>query len=163
MFSWKVTVARCLLLMGGSVVMGLIHNHVFSQQGIELGRSPLVAVSGVDEVRFIDLKEAEIQWKADATFVDARPEEFYLAEGHIKNALSLPNQDFETAFSRAQEFLPRQESLVIYCSGYGCEDSAELAGKLMGKGYLNVFVYEGGWPEWSEAGLPVELPAGEME
>jgi hypothetical protein len=31
----------------------------------------------------------------------------------------------------------------------------------MARGYDRIFVYEGGWPEWLEAGYPVELPDSE--
>jgi len=166
MFSWRMTVLRALLLVGGSLIMGLVHNYVFSRQGIEIGQSPLQADSGLDEARFIDLREAHAKWKADAIFIDARAEDFYIAEGHIKKAVSLPNKDFETAFARAERRLPSKDhELVIYCSGFGCEDSPELAKKLIGRGYGHVFVYEGGYPEWNDAGLPIEhsLPADELE
>ena len=159
MFSWKITVLRSLILVGISMAVGLVHNYAFSHQGIRLGQSPLQAVSGLAEARFIDLTAAADKWKAGAIFVDARDEVFYTYEGHIKKAVSLPNKDFEAAFARSAEHLsPKDRELVIYCSGFGCEDSAELAKKLMDKGYSYVFVYEGGWPEWSDAGLPIEPP-----
>lgn len=164
MFSWKMTVLRCLVLAGISMAVGLVHNYAFSQQGIRIGQSPLQATSGLPETFFIDLTAAHDKWKAGAIFVDARDEVFYTYEGHIEKAISLPNKDFAAAFARSGELLsPKDRELVIYCSGFGCEDSAELAKKLMEEGYSYVFVYEGGWPEWSDAGLPVELPPGEVE
>lgn len=164
MFSWKSTVLRSLILVGISLAVGLVHNYAFSQQGIRLGQSPLQAVSGLAEALFIDLTAAHDKWKAGAIFVDAREEVFYLYEGHIEKSVSLPNKDFEAAFARSGELLsPKDRELVIYCSGFGCEDSAELAKMLMDKGYSYVFVYEGGWPEWSDAGLPIVSPAGEVE
>lgn len=153
------TLLRAAALVGASVLMGLVHNYVFSHEGIELSRSPLQAVSGLEEARFIGREEAKAKWDRDVTFVDARAEEFYRYEGHIEGALSLPYEDFETAYQRVGGRLPgKDREIVCYCSGYGCEESAEVAKLLMARGYGRVFVYEGGWPDWREAGLPVELP-----
>ena len=49
------------------------------------------------------------------------------------------------------------EEIVCYCSGFGCEESTELARSLTEAGYRFVYVYKGGWPEWSEAELPSEV------
>jgi 3-mercaptopyruvate sulfurtransferase SseA len=46
--------------------------------------------------------------------------------------------------------------LVLYCSGYGCPDSFDLGIILLAEGYRDVRVFEGGFPEWADAGLPVE-------
>lgn len=51
---------------------------------------------------------------------------------------------------------PVETTLVVYCNGYGCPDSRETAEKLLSAGFGRVFVYEGGFPEWKEAGLPTE-------
>jgi rhodanese-related sulfurtransferase len=45
--------------------------------------------------------------------------------------------------------------LVIYCNGYGCPDSFDLGLRLIEAGYRDVRVFEGGLPEWRDAGLPV--------
>ena len=77
--------------------------------------------------------------------------------GHIRGAVSLPVTDFETLLPEKRRELPSpDEEIVCYCSGYGCEESVELADKLKASGYRHVFVYLGGWPEWSEAQLPSE-------
>jgi len=47
-------------------------------------------------------------------------------------------------------------TLMLYCSGFGCPDSFDLGERLLAEGYLDVRVYEGGFPEWRDAGLPVE-------
>ena len=50
--------------------------------------------------------------------------------------------------------------LVVYCSGYGCPDSFDLAMRLLAAGYRDVLVFEGGFPAWQDAGLPVMTGAG---
>ena len=159
MFNRRRTLLRAILLVTVSVVMGLLHNFVFSREGIGLTQSPLQAVSGLDEARFIQVDEAKAKWDQDVLFVDARAEEFYTYEGHIQGALSLPYVDFERIYPAIEnELRPTDQEVVCYCSGFGCEESAELAKLLMARGFDRVFIYEGGWPEWLEAGLPVKLP-----
>jgi rhodanese-related sulfurtransferase len=139
--------------------MGLLHNYVVSSNGIRVEQNPLQAVSGLEVDRFLELAEAEAKWKQGVTFVDARAEEFFIYEGHIEGALSLPYIQFEEVFPLIQNELPPKDGeLVCYCSGFGCEESVELAKLLHSKGYRRVFIYEGGWPEWLDAGLPVVVP-----
>jgi rhodanese-related sulfurtransferase len=160
----STTVLRAAALVLVSIMMGLLHNYVVSSEGIRLEQNPLQAVSGLEEARFLALEEAEAKWKQGAAFIDARAEEFFVYEGHIEGALSLPYLQFEEVFPRIQNKMPpKDRELVCYCSGYGCEESVELAKLLQNKGYKGVFVYEGGWPEWLEAGLPVVLPEQENQ
>jgi rhodanese-related sulfurtransferase len=157
---WGTTFSRAAALVSLSVVVGLLHNFVFSREGIGLEQNPLQAVSGLDETRFIQLEEAKTKWNHGARFIDARAEEFYTYEGHIRGALSLPYEDFERAYPVVEDELPtKDQEVVCYCSGFGCEESAELAKLLMTRGFKHIFIYEGGWPEWLEAGLPVERPS----
>jgi rhodanese-related sulfurtransferase len=44
---------------------------------------------------------------------------------------------------------------VTYCSGFGCPDSFDLGMRLIETGYRDVRVFEGGYPEWRDAGLAV--------
>lgn len=157
MFSWARTVLGAAAIVGCAIAVGLFHNHI-SPEGIGLTQHPLEAVSALDSSRFLTtLEETEAKWRAGVTFVDARAEDFYLYEGHIPGAISLPVLDFDTAFPKVKDQLPSpDEEIVCYCSGYGCEESTELAKKLAEEGYRRVYVYTGGWPEWSEAGLPFE-------
>jgi rhodanese-related sulfurtransferase len=156
---WKATISRATALVLVSSVMGLLHNYLFSYEGIRVRQNPLQAVSGLAEARFIELEEAEAKWDEGVLFIDARAEEFFIYEGHIQGAISLPYIHFDEAFPRIQSRLPsKKQEVVCYCSGFGCEESVELAKLLMGEGYSRVLVYEGGWPEWLEAGLPVTLP-----
>ncbi len=46
--------------------------------------------------------------------------------------------------------------LIIYCSGYGCPDSYSVGIRLAQAGFSDVLLYEGGFPEWRDAGRLVE-------
>lgn len=91
----------------------------------------------------------------NALAVDARTGEAY-RQAHIPDAVSLPLVDYG---QRKDEFLDAVESgrtLIVYCSGYGCPDSFDLSVRLLEAGYRDVRLFEGGLPEWRDAGLPVE-------
>lgn len=164
MFSWKGTILRASFLVLVSVLVGFVYNYYWHRNGIRLGEHPLEAVSGLDGSVFLrTLEEAESKWRAGATFVDARDELFY-EQGHIPRAVSLPVVRFDEVFPRVKALLPDDGEIVCYCSGFGCEESTEAAERLIARGYRKVYVYEGGWPEWSSAGLPMEKgPEGDLD
>lgn len=97
-------------------------------------------------------------------FVDARDDAHY-AKGHIPGAYQLD-------YYRPENYLPAvlpaamaAQRVVIYCSGGDCQDS-ELAGGLLrdsGVPPQNLFIYPGGFAEWSTNNLPVELGAKDSQ
>ncbi|MDO3377352.1 rhodanese-like domain-containing protein [Geoalkalibacter halelectricus] len=150
--------AAVILSLG--VVIGLSINHrlVFSAFS---GRvvTPVVhkptAQVGVAYPRPIGLDEVLAARDVGAILVDARIPEVY-REGHIAGAVPLPLADVDAYLD---DFLARfapDQQLILYCSGYGCPDSFDLGLRLIDEGYLDVWSYEGGMPEWRAAGLPVE-------
>ena len=158
---WGKTILRAGVIVACATAVGLIHNRI-SPEGIGIGQHPLQAVSELGASWFLDTPQAKKKWDQGVIFVDARAEDFYLYEGHIAGAISLPVMEFDAAFARVEDRLPSpDEEIVCYCSGFGCEESTALAEKLTEKGYRRVYVYEGGWPEWSEDGLPSEVENNE--
>lgn len=97
----------------------------------------------------------ELLERNEAIIIDAR-EGSAFSEGHIKGALSLPVGEFEARLKTFLATTPVHSQLVIYCSGYGCRDSNMLGEKLTAHGYGRILIYEGGYPEWKDAGLPIE-------
>jgi rhodanese-related sulfurtransferase len=91
----------------------------------------------------------------EVLLLDARHVDLYL-QGHLPAARSLPWGEIESRLDDFRREVPLHNTLVVYCSGYGCEDSFLLAQRLMAAGYEDVRVFEGGMPEWRDAGLPVE-------
>ena len=90
----------------------------------------------------------------DMLIVDARSPELY-ERSHILGAVSLPMVDVEERLSDFMERVPKNRSIIVYCSGFGCPDSFDLGVRLLEEGYQDVRVFEGGFPEWHDAGLPV--------
>jgi rhodanese-related sulfurtransferase len=116
----------------------------------ELGSETPAGISSVSvqEVKaLLDSKKALV--------VDARREFFYNKE-RIPNALLLPIVQYDLKFPEFAGRIKKDQLLILYCSGYGCEDSHQLAEKLLQAGYRKLRVFNGGLPEWKQAGLPTE-------
>lgn len=91
--------------------------------------------------------------------VDARGPELF-AMGSIDGALSLPLVDIDAFLPAFLARVAKDQVIIIYCSGFGCPDSFDLGVLLIELGYQDVRVFEGGYPEWRDVGLPV---AGENQ
>lgn len=104
---------------------------------------------------FVPVGEAIALHKAGVRFLDARDAKEY-AGGHIPGARSLPFYDFDAKQAAALDGAAKSDPIVVYCEGVGCELSLFLGRQLEGLGYTGVKVFYGGFPEWKNAGLPVE-------
>lgn len=97
----------------------------------------------------------ELYDRKEALFVDARDSAAFSA-GHIKGAVSLPVGALEARLPLFIATVPPTALLVAYCNGYDCHDSRDLGARLMGAGFRTVYVFEGGYPDWRDAGYPTE-------
>jgi rhodanese-related sulfurtransferase len=93
-------------------------------------------------------------------FIDAREPARY-AEGHIPGAYPLdryhPEEDLAADLTPCQN----AEQVVVYCTGGDCEDAEYTAILLRDAGVplQKLFVYGGGFDEWSAHHLPLEQGA----
>lgn len=109
-----------------------------------------------DDPAFVSLQEViEIQEKKSATLLDARSSAEYKA-GRIPGARCIPFYELEQYQASALEGLTAESPMVIYCEGIGCELSFFLGRDLKAAGYTDIRIFYGGYPEWSQAGLPIE-------
>jgi rhodanese-related sulfurtransferase len=128
------------------------------------GRWPTQSTSAEDAYKmmaregdpaFVSLADAiTLHETRHATFLDARSADEYAA-GHIAGSRSLPYYEMDKLQATALEGLPLDAPLVIYCEGVGCELSFFLGRELKAQGYSNLKIFYGGYPEWSNAGLPI--------
>jgi len=100
------------------------------------------------------IDEVQQTLAAGGLIVDARSPELY-AMGHIDGALSLPLVDIDNQLPRFLGRAAKDQVIITYCSGFGCPDSFDLGVRLIESGYRDVRVFEGGYPEWRDVGLPV--------
>jgi len=102
----------------------------------------------------VSLSQAKSFFDDGILFVDARDEGYYEA-GHIQGAMKNPFL-MELVFN-IEERQSKDKSLVVYCGDPGCGDSEQLAYDLKDLGFTKLYVFKGGWLEWSNAGYPSEL------
>lgn len=74
-------------------------------------------------------------------------------QSHLPGALPIPLGDFDKNYGLYEKKLKRAKIIIAYCHGKGCHLSDALCQRLVDKGYKNVAVFWGGFPEWSGAKL----------
>ena len=50
------------------------------------------------------------------------------------------------------------DEIVFYCGGFDCQLAPNSSAKALTWGYSRVYYFAGGFPEWKQAGYPVEIP-----
>lgn len=144
-----------LATLAGTIINGRLLWQTWSGQapGAIVSSEPLPA--GELLPMPVSLAELRSLSAGEVLLLDARSRDLYLQE-HLPAARSLPWGEIDTLLESFRREVSADQPLVAYCSGYGCEDSFQLAQRLMAAGYKDVRVFEGGLPEWQDAGLPVE-------
>ena len=85
----------------------------------------------------------------DFTIIDARhPEQF--KKSHIKRAINIYPLDEENIVIEKILALPSDKTYIMYCDGANCDLSHELAVLFRNLGFSKLFLYTGGWNEWSK-------------
>ncbi len=157
-------VLEALILCVLSAAVGLSLNfklifNAFSGQSVSASVNSAIDSSNLDTANIfpvpVEMDELDELSTAGALLVDSRNSVDF-QKSHLAGAISLP---FATQGDYLEDFRSQvsvDQTLVIYCSGYGCTDSFDLATLLIKTGYTDVLVYEGGFPEWRDAGRPLE-------
>jgi len=97
----------------------------------------------------------------EVIFIDARDEKQYQA-GHIPGAYHFDRFRPEDYLANVVQVCLSAQQIVFYCGGGDCDDSEHAAVMLRDSLALareRVFVYGGGFDEWTANGLPIELGA----
>ena len=101
----------------------------------------------------ISIDQAKSFFDNNVLFLDARDEVYY-NKGHIKGALK--NIFFMELIFNIEQIQKKSDPLVVYCGDPGCGDSEDLAYNLQESGFTKLYVFKGGWIEWSAANYPSE-------
>ena len=112
------------------------------------------AILSEPRVSIIDLQSAIEFHEKEILFVDARAEE-YLYEGVIPGAIS--NDDVEALSDEISDLIGYNKGFVVYCSDDDCGSSEDLAYELQERGFMNIFVFKGGWKEWTDSKMTIEV------
>lgn len=92
--------------------------------------------------------------KGDLVVVDVLGAKSYV-KNHIKGAINIPRSKV-TEVAKEGKVLKKDQQIVLYCASKSCKASTKAAEDLVELGYTNVYDYEGGIAEWTEAGLPTQ-------
>ena len=100
----------------------------------------------------VSMPAIQERWKGDVIWIDARPEEQFMAE-HVPGALLLNEQGFDQQLFQYLDLLQtNQKPIVVYCSGAKCEASRHVLERLKQTLPIeNAFVLKGGWKSWKDA------------
>ena len=162
MFSFRSVLLGTAFLVAISVIVGLGVNNVRNgsiplvenwQQKVKEKSEQRSIETGIRTITLEQLKERLAS--GEAVVVDARDPEYY-DMGHIPGAINLPVHTFAESFPAVQDRLGFEKPIIVYCEGYNCEMSDQLAQQLTGEGYFNILVYRGGIEEWTGSGQEVE-------
>lgn len=133
----------------------------FKSVGSMLNTTPTV----LPGAKVISASEANALIAKGMPVYDVRVEDEY-RNAHIPGAHSVPYKegsakevDFEPADDRfALNKLPKDKNaaFMMYCDGTICWKSYKSAVMAINAGWKNVYWFRGGFPEWKQAGLPVE-------
>ena len=154
---------QALVITFFSLFIGLTFNLFrYDSKGISLKARELESAEDKDLLSgselFIDIKTVSSEhaislYNSGVLFVDAREEEDYNA-GHIPKALS--SFDYINLLFDIEEIQDKSKPIVTYCDGGECAKSEDLAFALQENGFSQIYVYLGGWSEWTDLGLDTE-------
>ena len=156
--NFKNHIFQVYVILSISIVISLTVN-LLSSKPLPLLSKELEQAETIDFdtdepiLQIISLEQASEFYEKDILFLDAR-DEAYFNKGHIKG--SLKNIFFMELLFNIESLQSKQDPLVVYCGDPGCGDSEDLAYNLQDAGFTKLYVFKGGWLEWSAAEYPSE-------
>jgi rhodanese-related sulfurtransferase len=101
----------------------------------------------------IDEIQARMERGEEFTFVDARnPQAWADADKKLPHAVRVPAAEVDQHLAE----IPHDRTIITYCTCPHEASSAEVAQKLVAKGYKNVHPLFIGFEAWQKAGLPLD-------
>jgi rhodanese-related sulfurtransferase len=167
MSNFSKSIKPAMILILAATVLGILYNLV-SPKGIGLvgSWSPQILEGNIivppsydktSDSPPISMADAMSLYNTPSTiFIDARPKEDYV-KGHIKGALNLYLEEYDTWAPKVLPNVPKEVTIVTYCGADECELSLFLARNMTYDGYKNIKIFFGGWEEWLKAGLPTSV------
>jgi len=105
-----------------------------------------------DDLEPVPREELLNRVRADlVTVIDVRPAEEYQS-GHVPGAVNVPIKELENYLQK----LDKHQEIVAYCRRTHCVLAFDAVEQLRRQG-LKARRLEDGFPEWKNAGLPVEV------
>lgn len=109
---------------------------------------------------YISVEQAYEYWEQAMPFIDARTDAERTV-GTVEGALHLETRDFITGMSaQVLNQIDRAFPVIIFCGGGECDASENVAQRLIGRGYTEVYIMHEGFGAWEAAGHPTEPVGG---
>ncbi|MBT4149671.1 MAG: rhodanese-like domain-containing protein [Candidatus Marinimicrobia bacterium] len=155
----RIPILQAILLVLISILIGIGSNILSSKPlpwfAVELSVVEDIEIKSNEPIlAAISIEQAKLFFDDEVLFVDARDEGYFEA-GHIKGAMK--NIFLYELIFNIEEKQNKNTPLVVYCGDPGCGDSEQLAYDLKDSGFTKLYVFKGGWLEWSKAGYPSEV------
>jgi len=151
-------VKNTLVLIGISILCGVLAN-TFGPKQIPWQQAWSNQVSSQAEelgIRSATVEDAKRILDEGVHFIfDARPPVDF-ESGHIPGAMLLYSEDFNTYFMDYAMMLTPEQPVMVYCSGYACDESLLVSEMLFEQGFTNLVLFAGGMAEWNAAGYETE-------
>jgi rhodanese-related sulfurtransferase len=152
----KKNFLEIFVILLASVIFGLGRNY-FSETPLLLFSVHEKTVKPEKQIHFSEADAdfvRQVSIDPGTVLIDARLPELF-ERGHIPGAISLPLSRFDDFIAERMERLRAAHLLVVYCSGWSCNDSYDLARRLQDKGFKDLLLYRGGVEDWQEKGNAV--------
>ena len=155
----RIPIIQAILLVLISILIGIGSNILSSKPlpwfAVELSVVEDIEIKSNEPIlAAISIEQAKLFFDDEVLFVDARDEGYFEA-GHIKGAMK--NIFLYELIFNIEEKQNKDTPLVVYCGDPGCGDSEQLAYDLKDSGFTKLYVFKGGWLEWSKAGYPSDV------
>jgi len=156
--NFKNHISQVYLILSVSIITSLAVN-ILRPNSISFLAKELEQVENIDFdsdeplLLTISLDQAKEFYDRNTLFLDARDEVYY-NKGHIRGAIK--NVFFMELLFNIETMQSKEDPLVVYCGDPGCGDSEDLAYNLQDEGFTKLYVFKGGWLEWSAANYPSE-------
>ena len=108
----------------------------------------------VDGAVTVSTERAKALMNQGVTFIDVRRAVDYQS-GHIQWSLHL-DLKLDLTEEALLSVVKKYQPVVFYCNGDMCQRSALASEKAVAWGWTKVYYYRGGFPDWKQAGLPLE-------
>ncbi len=146
-------IAFVAVLVGVNVLSGCKSAESKASKTIAANPSPTQDASQpVDDIQRISIAEAKAQFESGkAVIIDVRGEPVYKL-GHIRGSSQIPMNEIAAQASE----LPKDKTIILYCSCPAEHSSVAAAQILKAKGIDNTAALVGGYPAWQAAGYPIE-------
>jgi len=163
----NLDIKKILLIIAASVFLGIFYNffnsekidYIRTEETLEWASDSLITgikdegESQIYKPKLISIKLAYGMYESDdAIFIDAR-DQWDFAASHIEGAINIPEFKFFPDMPEIQS-LDRSKNYVIYCGDEECDTSKRLAIEMSKLNFTSLYIFEGGWNVWLEAGYP---------